>query len=82
MYNTQSVAFLYVNNNFQFIHFIIYIISEYLGYVLEELGVKLNETTLQIMNLLRLESDEYIMKSSAIAASKVAAVIAKIRNIR
>jgi len=49
---------------------------------LEELGVKLNETTMQIMNLLRLESDEYIMKSSAIAASKVAAVIAKIRNIR
>jgi hypothetical protein len=59
-----------------------YIISEYLGYVLEELGVKLNETTVQIMDLLRLESDEYIMKSSSIAASKVAAVIAKIRNIR
>jgi len=49
---------------------------------LEELGVKLNETTIQIMNLLRLESDEYIMKSSSIAASKVASVIAKIRNIR
>jgi len=62
--------------------FNIYIISEYLGYVLEELGVILNETTMQIMNLLGLESDEYIMKSSAIAASKVAAVIAKIRNIR
>ncbi|CAH1736628.1 conserved oligomeric Golgi complex subunit 7 [Aphis gossypii] len=55
---------------------------EYLGYVLEELGVKLNETIVQIMDLLRLESDEYIMKSSSIAASKVAAVIAKIRNIR
>jgi len=49
---------------------------------LEELGVQLNETTVQIMDLLRLESDEYIMKSSSIAASKVAAVIAKIRNIR
>ncbi|VVC39784.1 Conserved oligomeric Golgi complex subunit 7 [Cinara cedri] len=56
---------------------------EYLGYVLEELGVKLNDTTRQIMNLLRLESDEYTMKSSSIgAASKVVAVIAKIRNIR
>jgi len=53
-----------------------------LGYVLEELGVKLNETTRQIMNLLRLESDEYTMKASSVAASKVAAVIAKIRNIR
>jgi len=53
-----------------------------LGYVLEELGVKLNETTTQIMNLLKLENDEYTMKSSLIAASKVAAVIAKIRNIR
>jgi len=53
-----------------------------LGYVLEELGVKLNETSMQIMHLLRLESDEYIMKSSSIAASKVASVIAKIRNIR
>lgn len=59
-----------------------YIISEYLGYVLEELGVKLNDTTRQIMNLLRLESDEYIMKSSLIGTSKVVAVIAKIRNIR
>lgn len=58
------------------------IVSEYLGYVLEELGVKLNDTTRQIMNLLRLDSDEYIMKSSSVAASKVAAVIAKIRNIR
>lgn len=57
-------------------------ISEYLGYVLEELGVKLNDTTRQIMNLLRLESDAYIIKSSSIAASKVAAVIAKIRNIK
>jgi len=55
---------------------------EYLGYVLEELGVKLNDITRQIMNLLRLGSDEYIMKSSSIAPSKVAAVIAKIRNIR
>lgn len=58
------------------------IISEYLGYVLEELGVKLNDTTRQIMNLLRLENDDYTMKSSPIAASKVVAVIAKIRNIR
>lgn len=50
--------------------------------MLEELGVKLNDTTRQIMHLLRLESDEYTMKSSSIAASKVAAVIAKIRNIK
>lgn len=57
-------------------------VLEYLGYVLEELGVKLNETIRQIMNLLRLESDEYTMKASSVAASKVVAVIAKIRNIR
>lgn len=55
---------------------------EYLGYVLEELGVKLNDTTHQIMKLLRLESDKYTMKASSVASSKVAAVIAKIRNIR
>jgi len=55
---------------------------EYLGYVLEELGVKLNDTARQIMNLLRLESDEYTMKASSIATSKVVAVISKIRNIR
>lgn len=61
---------------------LLYLFSEYLGYVLEELGVKLNDTTKQIMNLLRLDNDEYTMKSSSIAASKVAAVIAKIRNIR
>lgn len=65
-----------------FDQFFFMFISEYLGYVLEELGVKLNDITRQIMNLLRLESDEYIMKSSSIAPSKVAAVIAKIRNIR
>jgi len=49
---------------------------------LEELGVKLNDTARQIMNLLRLESDEYTMKASSIATSKVVAVISKIRNIR
>ncbi|XP_050421555.1 conserved oligomeric Golgi complex subunit 7 [Adelges cooleyi] len=55
---------------------------EYLGYVLEELGVKLNDTTKQIMNLLRLQNEEYTMKSSSVAAPKVVAVIAKIRNIK
>lgn len=49
---------------------------------MEELGVKLNDTARQIMNLLRLESDEYTMKASSIATSKVVAVISKIRNIR
>lgn len=59
-----------------------YFILEYLGYVLDELGVKLNDTTRQIMNLLRLQNDEYTMKASSIASSKVVAVIAKIRNIK
>lgn len=46
------------------------------------MGVKLTDTISQIMKLLKIPSEEYIAKSSSVASPKVAAVIAKIRNIK